>query len=145
MFLVYDPETGELEYSNAAHLPAVLYRKSSSKVTLLDTEGLPLGIDRKSDYQSSVIQMECGDILLLYTDGINETMNSRREQYGRERINCILAEHNSLTAADISAILTGSLKIFRGDAPQHDDQTFVVMKIPEEVLCLEPVPAKAVC
>jgi sigma-B regulation protein RsbU (phosphoserine phosphatase) len=144
MFLVYDPETGELEYSNAAHLPAVLFKSSSSDIIYLDTEGLPFGIDRKSDYKSSAIHLDRGDILLLYTDGINETMNPRREQYGRERISDLLIDNSALTAGDISSLLAESLKNFSGEAPQHDDQTFVILKIPEENLCLNPEPVHAV-
>ncbi|GEM_PF-4498803 len=144
MFLVYDPETGELEYSNAAHLPAVLFKSSSSDIIYLDTEGLPFGIDRKSDYKSSAIHLDRGDILLLYTDGINETMNPRREQYGRERISDLLIDNSALTAGDISSILAGSLKNFSGEAPQHDDQTFVILKIPEENSCLNSEPVHAV-
>jgi sigma-B regulation protein RsbU (phosphoserine phosphatase) len=144
MFLVYDPETGELEYSNAAHLPAVLFKSSSSDIIYLDTEGLPFGIDRKSDYKSSAIHLDRGDILLLYTDGINETMNPRREQYGRERISDLLIDNSALTAGDISSLLAESLKNFSGEAPQHDDQTFVILKIPEENLCQNPEPVHAV-
>lgn len=145
LFFVYDPETGTLEYSNAAHLPALLYRKSSSEITYLDTEGLPLGIDRKSDYESSLIRLESGDLLFLYTDGINETMNSGREQFGRERINSIIKDNSTLRADSLSEILAGSLKTFRGDAPQHDDQTFLILKIPEERIFPNQAQAEAVC
>jgi len=132
MFLVFDPETGSLEYSNAAHLPAVLYREASREITYLDTEGLPLGIDRNSEYEWSGTKLERGDILLLYTDGINETMNSEKEQYGRERLNSIIMENCRFTPDEISETLSEDINSFRGNTPPHDDRTFLLLKIAKE-------------
>lgn len=129
MFFIYDPETGMLEYSNAAHIPAVLYRSEVSSLCHLDTEGLPLGVDRESEYGWSSIKLNKDDILLVYTDGINETMNSIKEQIGRERINEIIMDCCTLDTGMISAGISSSIDDFRGETPLHDDQTFIVLKI----------------
>ena len=128
-FLTFDPENMSIEYSNAGHHPLMIYRRSSDSIETLDTDGLPLGIERDSRYHSRKAKLKIGDIICLYTDGIIEAMNPDGEQYGYDRVaRYISANANTGSRALCDGIRT-DISAFAGKAKQHDDQTFLVMKI----------------
>ncbi|MCX8123056.1 MAG: serine/threonine-protein phosphatase [Spirochaetes bacterium] len=127
--LVYDPETGILEYTNAAHLPALLVKNRNRKVMYLDTDGLPLGIEKNSDYQSMAVRVHDGDVIFLYSDGITEAMNSYKKQLGIEPIIQMLKENIDLNADEIQSKICALIEQFQGVVAPHDDQSFIVLKI----------------
>jgi len=85
MFLaIYDLRTGKLVFSNAGHnLPIII---SSQIEFLKKTKGIPLGIKDKSEYSDGIINLIKGDCLLLYTDGITESMNNLEDFFGEKRL-----------------------------------------------------------
>jgi sigma-B regulation protein RsbU (phosphoserine phosphatase) len=125
---VYDPQTRTLDYSNAAHHPAVLYNRSDGTVTRVDTEGLPVGLERSVGYGSSKVRLEPGDTILLFTDGITEALNEKREQYGDERLLEVFKNNATKRADDIVVAIRDSVTGFIGGARQHDDQTVLVLQ-----------------
>ncbi|MDD5680171.1 MAG: SpoIIE family protein phosphatase, partial [Candidatus Omnitrophica bacterium] len=75
------------------------------------------------------IPMEKGDILFLYTDGISESMNTRRKEFGIERVKNILTAGYELKAKDIMMKVLAEIAKFSKGAPQHDDMTVIVIKV----------------
>lgn len=127
-YFTYDPETMILEYSNAGHHPLVLLRASTGEVEKIDAPGLPIGLERDAKYERRAIKLAPGDLVMVYTDGIIESMNPDGEQYEEERLQKVFRESVGLDAASILAAIREDLDDFVGSAKQHDDQTLIVMK-----------------
>lgn len=128
----YDFHTHELTYSNAAHHPLLIYRTRRAEFETLDSEGIPIGLEKKSKYQEVRTKLEKNDILVLYTDGIIEAMNEKGQQFGQERLEGLIREHAGATPDALKSRLIEAINGFVGKARQHDDQTFVIMKIEDE-------------
>ncbi len=117
-----------LKYSSAGHPPGILIRKDLSH-HLLATNGVFLGMFPSEDYDEESIQLAVGDRLILFTDGIIETMNSKKETYGIDKLIELAINNNKKSAADFSDLLLKSIDEFRKDEHQRDDQTWVIMDI----------------
>lgn len=120
---ILDLATGQLEYSRAGHNPPYLVR--GDQVQTLDAaSGLPLGMLRTVKYDTATVQLEPGETLLLFTDGITEAMNSRLEEYGEERLVQLLSERASaLTVEELVRLVTQEAIAFAEGAPASDDMT----------------------
>lgn len=130
-FFTFDPATGALQYSNAAHHPAMIYRAAAGSVEQLDTDGLPIGIEREARYSQRETRLANGDIIMMYTDGVVEAMDSRGRQYEDERLKSIFVDNASLGAEDLLKVIRTDIDVFVGNAKQHDDQTLMLMKMGE--------------
>ena len=73
-----------------------------------------------------IIQFEPGDVLFLYTDGISEAMNSKREEFGEERLYDIIATNHVVDAYDMQNRILRHVNEFVNDAEQHDDITMII-------------------
>ncbi len=127
-YFVFDSEYKILNYCNAGHGPLLLYRKNLDSFALLDTEGMPVGILAGNEYGQEYTSLHSGDIAILYTDGITECMNFNREQYGTERLKNAVRRNKDLPVKEICDIIYKEMKEFADGAPQHDDETLLLMK-----------------
>lgn len=128
-FMTYNPQTRTLQYSNAGHHPA-LVRRADGAITAIDTSGLPIGLERDTDFAMETVELSSGDAVLLYTDGIIEAMNSDGEQFGVERLKTMFQTHGTGNSEQVVHTLTEEIESFVGRAQQHDDQTLIVLRIP---------------
>jgi sigma-B regulation protein RsbU (phosphoserine phosphatase) len=80
------------------------------------------------EFQAASTQMQPGDLLLLYTDGLTEAMNQGGEQFGRERLGQLVGRASTLPARELLQALRRSLEGFVGDRPLRDDLTLVVCR-----------------
>jgi len=126
---IYDPESRRLTYASAGHNPPRIKRCQDGSLLALDrVRGLPLGIRVNGAYEESVQQLQAGDQIIFYTDGITEALNPDGELFGTERLDQVL-ENCSLQA---SALLDSTLRAvedFAGGRPLHDDRTLIVARI----------------
>lgn len=122
-----DPDTGELAFANAGHNPPVVI-SGTGKARFLDVPGNPaMGIVPSVVYEERSMTMKPGDAVLIYTDGITEAMDVRKEQYSDERL---LATASATVFSDASGLVRavrGDVKRFTGDAPQSDDITLMAL------------------
>jgi serine phosphatase RsbU (regulator of sigma subunit) len=109
--------TGELEYVNCGHVPPLVV--SQQKVTRPEAGNLPVGLLAEASYESSRLQLQRGDRLLLVTDGVTEAENARGDFYENERLEAIAAQSTSLNE------IFASLANFCGGTPLNDDCTVV--------------------
>jgi len=126
--LVYaevDFERGRLFYSNAGHNYPLL-RRSGNELVELRAGGLPLGIMEQTEFEVGEMPFEPGDALLLYSDGISEALNPRREEFGEERLRTEWAQPTASAEASVRAIVS-AVEGFRGHAEQSDDMTVVAV------------------
>ena len=124
----FEPLTRQLTYVNAGHNWPIL-RRASGSIERLETGGLPLGLMRTARYQSEMVTLGTGDLLLIFTDGLVEAEDTKEEQYGEFRMLDILNNHSNRTAAELLGHLMTSADRFVGAAPQHDDITCLVLQI----------------
>jgi sigma-B regulation protein RsbU (phosphoserine phosphatase) len=121
--LVIDPVTGQFTYANAGHNPPYLLRATDDMETLSDG-GPVLGILRGITYQSVAGQMNAGDRLALFSDGITEARSAAEEELGEERLIAWLRAHPAAGAAD----LLREVERFEAGAPAADDKTVLMLR-----------------
>lgn len=128
-YLLFDAEKGIMSYTNAGHGPLVLYRSAQDSFEYLDTEGMPVGIMAGVEYGMNYITLEKGDIAILYTDGITEAMNNSHEEFGMDRFKDVIRKNRRESSREISNRILEEVNRFVGTAPQHDDETLLVLKM----------------
>ena len=124
---LFDPRRKVARIANAGH-PPILVRRASGRVDSIDLFGHPLGVRRSEPIPEREVYFERGDIFLLHSDGIYETTNAGGEPFGLERLAALFASLNVSAALVRDAVLR-SVAAFRGNAPQQDDVTVVVVRI----------------
>lgn len=127
-YALLDSENNTIRYVNAGHNPPVVYRKSG-ELELLNPTGPVIGLLDTPQYQDRMISLHPGDLLVIYSDGVTEAMNSSGELFSEQRLHSLIRDHHDQTAGDlIQAILTG-VHEFAGREPQSDDITLMVVKV----------------
>jgi serine phosphatase RsbU (regulator of sigma subunit) len=122
-----DPRTGVLTYASAGHNPAcLLHAAPEDAVTMLGRTGVPLGLFEGMGWTKDRTLVAPGSVLLLYTDGVSEAQNARREEFGLPRLLDAARANLGRSAQDIHAAIMRAVTDFVGDAPQFDDLTLVV-------------------
>lgn len=127
---VIDLETGHIIFGNAGHNPPVIKKKDGSFEYLKCRAGLVLAGMDGFKYRSQEFDMEPGDVLYLYTDGVTEATNSNSELYGEDRLlTSLSANYNSNTSMEeLCSSIKSDVDLFVGDAPQFDDITMLAFK-----------------
>ena len=128
LYSIYNPETGRLTYSNGGHDAPMLVRPDGSSELLPLTGGVALGIAPDIEYPSHTVQLEPGDTVMLYTDGITEAMNGDGEQFGVERMHDVFAESPPENSEQALKAMFDAVRNFVGDTPQSDDITCLVVR-----------------
>jgi phosphoserine phosphatase RsbU/P len=126
----YDPSHRTLTYCNGGHEPAILLQ--DQKTVSLSEGGTVLGIDKKTVYQTHTIELHTNDMLILYTDGLADAVNFRRESFGRQRI--IEAARNSreMPAEQAAKNILWLMRKYTGLTKRFDDMALVVVKITDQ-------------
>jgi serine phosphatase RsbU (regulator of sigma subunit) len=125
IYVVIDPRTGDVEVAGAGHPPPRIV-DSGGEVTSLDARGLVLGVELGQEYEDVHGQLERGDAVVLYTDGVIEARREG-ELYGHERLDRALAEHVALAPAELAqAVLDDCRSFARGELT--DDCAVVVVR-----------------
>ncbi|MEI6797266.1 MAG: PP2C family protein-serine/threonine phosphatase, partial [Methanomassiliicoccales archaeon] len=116
-----------LTYVNAGHNPPIVCRCDSSMEELMPT-GMALGVLEHQEFSSRTIKIGTGDVVVLYTDGVTESINSRVEMFGEERLKAIIRDHAHRSPQEILAAILAEVEAFGGGEPQFDDITLMVIK-----------------
>jgi sigma-B regulation protein RsbU (phosphoserine phosphatase) len=127
-YCVFDSGTGRMVYANGGHGPLLLFRASLGQFEDLDTPGMPVGVLPDTTFGSGETRLQRGDIGVIYTDGITEAMTAAREEYSLQRVREVVRANANRSAQEIADTILAEIKEFVGDAPQHDDETLIVIK-----------------
>jgi len=126
---VYDTRTGHFVYANAGHNPALLLRKSG-EVEWLSDGGLLLGVMQGLPYEASAGQLEPGDLVVFYTDGVTEAPQGEDDEFGESQLLETVVSARELPAEGILDAVVDAVKAFSGaDVPPADDLTLIVLKV----------------
>jgi signal transduction histidine kinase/serine phosphatase RsbU (regulator of sigma subunit) len=128
-FCIVEKDTNIMKYSNAGHMPPLVYRKNNNDFYELKAKGKPLGWFADLQLSEEQIQLEKGDRVLLYTDGITECMNGSRELFGEKRFKDFIISNIDLEPEAFSDKLINDLKIFSGNDKFDDDLCLIVFDV----------------
>jgi sigma-B regulation protein RsbU (phosphoserine phosphatase) len=124
--------TGEMELCRAGHTPTLLFDSENHHCQWLEPKGIAIGLENGPRFNDNLELLrrllKPGDTLLLFTDGVVETANSKLIEFGENRLAQFLSKNSRTTPEQIKAILLQELTIFRNGAELRDDTTFVVIK-----------------
>lgn len=126
---VLDPEDGTLTYANAGHNPPYLLRADSESepVRALGNTGMPIGVEEDSIWTRKTITIEPGEVLVLYTDGIPDSINLRGEAMGDDLLIASALSVAGESAEAIQEAIIETVHEFSTGAPQVDDITLLVL------------------
>ena len=126
---IYEPATRRLTYSNAGHPPPLLRRSSHGPIFALDEVGsYPLGVDDAETFEEASVQLEPGDAVLLYTDGITEARDASNDQFDRNRLMRAFREAGDRPAGLIEHLCQAVRAHEHAQTPR-DDQTLVAARV----------------
>jgi serine phosphatase RsbU (regulator of sigma subunit) len=124
---LWEPKRRELYYVNAGHNPPILI-DGENKITMLDATGLVLGVLPNQEYEIKHVKIDKGSVLVVYTDGLEEAMNEKNEQFGLERMIKSTLNNKNLSSTDIASALNSEVIKYCDKVPLHDDMTLVIAK-----------------
>lgn len=125
---VFNLKTGMLNYCNAAHTSSLILKPSGEICELELSHGLPLGLYPDKEYSESRIQIEKGDTLVLYTDGVTELQDANKFHFGEERFKENLSHLAGYKPNEMAKRIENSLEVFKGEAEQSDDISMMIIK-----------------
>ncbi len=121
-------EGSALRYINAGHLAPILARANRPACLRLDEGGPVLGLLPAAKFQTGSVELEPGDLLVLYSDGLVEAANQHDEHFGEERVQALVAQYRHLTATQIRDRIIRAAQAFTGNAELEDDRTLLVLR-----------------
>lgn len=127
-YAVFDMNTGRMNLASAGHNPVLVFDKSEFLVKKISAGGMFLGTFAGLEYEEKKMGMDLGDIFFMYTDGLVEAMNAKREQYGYDRLVSKLMMFSSYNCTRIIDEIMADVKDFTDGCPFEDDITILAIK-----------------
>jgi sigma-B regulation protein RsbU (phosphoserine phosphatase) len=128
----FDASTKTLTFSNAGHQPPLVLHKTESKkesVEMLRPTGAAIGLVEEAEFSEKKIELQEEDLLVLYTDGVTETMNPQNKEFGRERLIKLSQQLMNEPVKQVVREIRQGLEQFSEGQPLADDTTIVICKI----------------
>lgn len=129
---IIDLEEKVFRFARAGHNPILKVNTSQEIVEELQPRGIGIGLTGNYIFDENIeevtLNVDKDDVIVLYTDGIVEALNSNHKFYGSKRLNNILLKNKKKSAADILEEISFDVRSYIADAEQHDDMTMLVMK-----------------
>jgi sigma-B regulation protein RsbU (phosphoserine phosphatase) len=126
----YDPRSRQLLYLNAGHIPPGVLRSSAAarQVFRLEAGGPVIGLLQQC-YQQGSFPLEAGDLVVLSTDGVSESLNAQNEEWGEDRLIEFAKTSEGLPAYEAMTRILAAAEAFAAGASQHDDMILVVFRV----------------
>jgi phosphoserine phosphatase RsbU/P len=125
--LLWERKTGTMTVANAGAMPPLVCRDGVH--VKMHTEGVPLGLLDDREYDEVQLQTQPGDLILLYSDGLEDQPNGGDEDFGHHRLFATLKKNCALPAAGIVDAIFSEIDEFKGETPNFDDQTMLALKV----------------
>ena len=127
-YAIYDIRTGILTYCNGGHNPPYLLHADGTTEQLPMTQNAMVGAYKRIIFKESTLQLEQGDTLVMFTDGVTEAMNPAREMFGIKRLDGILRGQTDKSCQQMIESIKTGISDFVGDEEQSDDITMLLLK-----------------
>jgi serine phosphatase RsbU (regulator of sigma subunit) len=127
VLIAIEKKSGEIRYVNAGHNPPFLVR-ASGETEKLSVGGLLLGMFPEAAYESALLRMDPGDVLVLYSDGVTEARDERDDEFGEERLASFLREHRTMDPERLVESLIRAVHEFSSEGKPGDDVTVAVIR-----------------
>ena len=127
-YAIYNIKTGQLNYCNAGHNPPYLIKADGKTEELPMPTDVIVGAFDEIKYEECTMQMDHGDTLVMFTDGVPEAMNPDLEEFGTDRLCNILSGMADKCCKEIIETIKASIDNFAAGAEQSDDITMLVLK-----------------
>jgi sigma-B regulation protein RsbU (phosphoserine phosphatase) len=127
-FGILNENNHSLTYVNAGHNPPLFFHNHDGSVEKFMPTGIVLGAVENKEYSSKNVKIAPDDVIVMYTDGVTESVNSKQEMFGEKRLIEIIQRKRHLTAQCILNEILIAVKAFSGDNEQLDDITLLVIK-----------------
>ncbi len=124
----YDEQARMLTYCNAGHNPPLLHRSNGTIETLRPT-GAAIGLAEQTRFAQQSTQLHPGDRIMMYTDGVVESVNASKDEFGQDRIENVLKGSASGSSQQVIASLRGDLQRFAGVTTPADDTTIIAVRV----------------
>ncbi len=132
LYCILDKGAHELKVASAGHNPLIVWRAKKGEIQLVNPKGIALGFDKGPVFERTVeegrVALDHGDRIVAYTDGAVESMNAAHEEFGDKRFHQLVREVASRDANQALNLIVKALDEHKGEAPQHDDITLVMLR-----------------
>lgn len=125
---ILNVKTGEFEYSNGGHCPPYKVTEGGEVILLKKTGNMVLGIMDGMPYHIKKVQLDPGDEVFIFSDGVPEAMNMKNELYSEARLEKVLSTVHGIEISEISNKVVTDVKQYAGDAEQSDDITILTFR-----------------
>ncbi|NMB77643.1 MAG: SpoIIE family protein phosphatase [Methanomicrobiales archaeon] len=125
---ILDSRQETFQYVNAGHNPPLLLHADGS-LEELEPTGPVIGLVDEPGYEEREVRLRSGDVLVMYTDGVTEAIDSGEKMFGDDRLKEVIRRSAGLPASGMVAAIRTAVTTFCGDAPQFDDMTILVVKV----------------
>ncbi len=129
LYGIYDPSSGEFSYANAGHYAPIVFQKKNQSFSEANISEMPLGIAPDIEYPTGTVKLSSGDIIVLYTDGVTEAKNRKKEIFGLKALINIVKKNHAHSAEEIFKKIESEIKLFVEAEPQFDDLTLLILKV----------------
>ena len=123
---------GNLRFCRAGHMPLIHYSGRTGKCETLEPRGIAVGLENNGRFEETIeeitVRPQKKDLLVYYTDGVTETMNGHKAEYGENALKKIICENASASAEEIKGAILEDIAKFRGTEAPRDDLTILVVK-----------------
>ncbi len=128
----FEPTDHTFTYCNAGHPPPLVLRNTrgeENELLWLNPTGPAIGLIDEAEYREGTVKLFPGDLLIMYTDGVTEAVNSENEEFGRERLANVIKRYRHLPADQIIKEIRQAMRDFTQGVPLADDTTFLICRI----------------
>ena len=129
LYSVYDRATKKLTCANAGHYPPIICEGKTRKFKTLHNGGLPLGVYPGEHFPEETVQLSSGDTVVMYTDGVIEASNRKKDMFGLTRLMKLVEDNPREDASALLAKIEKDLKEFTAGEPPFDDVTVVIFRV----------------
>jgi len=133
VYVILNVRTREMTVASAGHNPMLIWRQKTNQIEKVRPNGIALGFDKGPVFNRTVrelkVQLFPGDRVVMYTDGVVEAMNDKREEWSDEALDAFTIKNAALPSKEYVRLLVKELDDHKGSAEQHDDITIMTFRV----------------
>lgn len=134
LYCIFDLTRTHVQFARAGHHPVLIYRPSTQTTFVLQPPGIGIGLESGPAFeritQQEGFDLQAGDVIVLYTDGLTEARDGKDGEFGEERLLDVIKQQNTdAPAEEILKAIRRAFKLFVGSSDPHDDLTCLVIKV----------------